>query len=188
MLILGVIIVRIIAGTLRGLTLDTPAGLDTRPTADRVKEALFSSLTPYLRGSKVLDAFSGCGALALEALSRGADFAVMCENNKSAYSVCRKNIEKARLSERTNLLLTDALSYIKNTTEKFDIIFLDPPYAKGLYENFLISAADKLTPGGLIIAEYEEAHTPVVPASLTVIKQKKYGRVNLLYLSGVDET
>ena len=75
----GVVVLRIIAGNLRGLNLDTPDGLDTRPTADRVKEALFSSLSPYILGSKVLDAFSGSGALALEPLSRGAAFAVMCE-------------------------------------------------------------------------------------------------------------
>ena len=178
---------RIISGSLRGLTLDTPDGLDTRPTADRVKEALFSSLTPYIPGSRVLDAFSGSGALALEALSRGADFAVMCENSKVAYSVCRKNIDKARLSEKTSLLLTDSLSYIKNTEEKFDIIFLDPPYAKGLYDNFLVYAAKKLSPGGVIIAEYEVAHSPNIPETLTVIKQKKYGRCNLAFLSGVDE-
>ena len=184
----GVVVLRIIAGSLRGLTLDTPAGLDTRPTADRVKEALFSSLTPYLKGARVLDAFSGSGALALEALSRGADFAVMCEIGKQAFSCCRKNIEKAKLSERTSLLLTDALSYIRNTEEKFDIIFLDPPYAKGLYDEFLVHAAKKLNSGGIIIAEYETAHSPNIPETLSVIKQKKYGRVNLLYLSGADET
>ncbi len=179
---------RIIAGSLRGLTLETLPGLDTRPTADRVKEALFSSLTPCLPGARVLDAFSGSGALALEALSRGASFAVMCENSKAAHQVCRKNIEKSRMKDRTSLLLTDAVTYIKNTSEKFDIIFLDPPYAKGLYEEFLLNAANKLKDGGVIIVEYEEAHTPEVPASLVVTKQKKYGRVNLLYLSGVDET
>lgn len=179
---------RIIAGNLRGLNLDTPDGLDTRPTADRVKEALFSSITPNLPGARVLDAFSGSGALALESLSRGADFAVMCENNKTAFSICKKNIEKARLKDKTLLLLTDALSYIKNTEEKFDIIFLDPPYAKGLYGEFLIHAAKKLKKGGIIIAEYEEAHIPAVPPTLKAEKQKKYGRCNLLYLSGVDET
>ena len=188
MLMCGVVVLRIIAGNLRGLNLETPDGLDTRPTADRVKEALFSSLTPNLPGARVLDAFAGSGALALEALSRGADFAVMCENSKAAFSACRKNIEKSRLSDKTSLLLTDALSYIKNTKETFDIIFLDPPYAKGLYEEFLSFAAEKINKGGIIIAEYEEAHTPQVPPSLTVTKQKKYGRCNLLYLSGVDET
>ncbi len=179
---------RIIAGNLRGLTLDTLPGLDTRPTADRVKEALFSSLTPHIIGAKVLDAFSGSGALALESLSRGAAFAVMCENSKPAFAVCKKNIEKARLSDRTSLNLTDALNFIKVTKDKFDIIFLDPPYAEGLYEEFLENAAGKLTDGGIIVVEYEEAHTPKVPASLKTDKHKKYGRVNLLYLSGVDKT
>lgn len=179
---------RIISGSLRGLRLDTLDGLDTRPTADRVKEALFSSLTPYLPGSRILDAFAGSGSLALEALSRGADFAVMCENSKAAFSICRKNIDKARLADRTSLLLTDAISYIKTTNEKFDIIFLDPPYAQGLYEEFLVHSSKKLSKGGIIIVEYEEAHTPIIPPSLVAVKQKKYGRCNLLYLSGVDET
>ena len=188
MRLLGVVNLRIIAGSLRGLTLDTLPGLDTRPTADRVKEALFSSLTPCIMNARVLDAFSGSGALALESLSRGASFAVMCENSKAAHSVCKKNIEKSRLSDRTSLLLTDAVSYIKSSAEKFDIIFLDPPYAKGLYEEFLINTKGRLNPGGIIIVEYEEAHTPVVPDFLTVTKHKKYGRVNLIYLSGVDES
>lgn len=188
MLIVGVVKLRIIAGSLRGLTLETLSGLNTRPTADRVKEALFSSLTPYIMDAKVLDAFSGSGALALEALSRGASYAVMCENSKAAHSVCLKNIEKSRMKDRTSLHLTDAVAYIKNTNDKFDIIFLDPPYAKGLYEEFLANAKEKLNPGGIIIVEYEEAHTPEIPSSLEVIKHKKYGRVNLLYLSGVDET
>ncbi len=179
---------RIISGSLRGLKLFTLEGLTTRPTADRVKEALFSSLSPVIKDAYVLDAFSGSGALALEAISRGAFRAVLLENNKDAFNVCKKNIEKARVSDKTSLLFTDALSYIKNTEEKFDIIFLDPPYSEGLYREFLIHAASKLKENGLIIAEYEEANTPQIPPSLSVIKQKKYGRCNLLYLSGVEKT
>ncbi len=179
---------RIISGSLRGLNLYTLPGLTTRPTADRVKEALFSSLSPMIKDSFVLDAFSGSGALALEALSRGASRAVMCENNKDAFNICKKNIEKARLCERTSLLFTDALAYIKTTKEKFDIIFLDPPYSEGLYEEFLIHAASKLNENGMIIAEFEASNAPVVPDTLSLIKQKKYGRCNLLYLSGVEKT
>lgn len=178
---------RIISGSLRGLNLYTLDGLTTRPTADRVKEALFSSLTPYLRDAYVLDAFSGSGALALEALSRGAKGAVLCENNKDAFKICQKNIEKARLTDRTSLLFTDALSYIKNTDKKFDIIFLDPPYKAGLYESFLSLAKDKLTEKGLIVAEFEEVSRPRVPDTLSVIKEKSYGRCNLLYLTGVEK-
>ncbi len=186
--LLGVVNLRIISGSLRGLNLYTLEGTATRPTADRVKEALFSSLTPYLRDSVVLDAFSGSGALALEALSRGAKEAVLCENNKEAFKICEKNIEKAKLKDRTSLLFTDALAYIKNTDKIFDIIFLDPPYGAGLYEGFLTLAKDKLKDNGIIVAEYEEAHTPKVPEGFIVTKQKRYGRCNLLYLSGVEKT
>lgn len=178
---------RIIAGSARGLKLNTLDGLKTRPTADRVKEALFSSLTERLCGASVLDAFSGSGALGIEALSRGAFKAVFCENDKDALGVCRKNLEKARLSDKGKVLFTDAVSYIKKDGEKFDIIFVDPPYASGLYGEFLAHAKKRLSPGGIIVLEYEEKNAPAISEDYWVIKKKRYGRVNLSYLMGVEQ-
>ena len=178
---------RIISGSARGLKLLTPDGLDTRPTADRVKEALFSSLSDKIPSSLVLDAFSGSGALGIEALSRGAARAVMTDSDPKAFSLCRENLLKSRLSDRGEVILTDALSYIDKTKDIFDIIFLDPPYASGLYEPFLKKAERHLAPGGIIIVEYEEKNLPVIPACYRVIKEKKYGRVHLSYLTGVEQ-
>lgn len=178
---------RIISGSARGLKLLTPDGLDTRPTADRVKEALFSSLSDRILSSRVLDAFAGSGALGIEALSRGARRAVMTEKDPKAFSLCRENLSKSRLSDSGEVILTDALSYIDKTEEIFDIIFLDPPYASGLYEPFLEKAREHLAPGGIIIAEYEEKHLPVIPGFYSIIKEKKYGRVHLSYLTGVEQ-
>ncbi len=179
--------VRIISGSARGLKLLTPDGINTRPTADRVKEALFSSLADKISSSLVLDAFSGSGALGIEALSRGARRAVMTESDPKAFSLCRENLKKARLADRGEVILTDALSYIDKTSEFFDIIFLDPPYASGLYEPFLKKAEKHLAPGGIIIVEYEEKNLPVIPGFYSVTKEKKYGRVHLSYLTGVEQ-
>lgn len=178
---------RIIAGSAKGLKLNTLDGLKTRPTADRVKEALFSSLTEKLYGASVLDAFAGSGALGIESLSRGAFKAVFCENDKDALILCRKNLEKARLSDKGEVLFQDAVSYIKKDGEKFDIIFVDPPYASGLYGEFLMYAKKRLSPGGVIVLEYEEKNAPDIFGDYVEIKKKRYGRVNLSYLMGVEQ-
>lgn len=178
---------RIISGSARGLKLNTLDGLKTRPTADRVKEALFSSLAEKLYGAKVLDAFAGSGALGIEALSRGALHAVFCENDKDALIICRKNLEKARLSDKGEVLFSEAISYIKKDGDRFDIIFVDPPYASGLYEEFLAHAKRRLSSGGIIVLEYEEKNAPVIPEGYAEIKKKRYGRVNLSYLMGVEQ-
>lgn len=178
---------RIIAGSARGLKLKAPDGQNTRPTADRVKEALFSSLSDKLSGARVLDAFSGSGALGLEALSRGAKEAVFIENGREAFGVLKENLNKSGLSSRGKLFFTDALSYIEKTDEQFDIIFLDPPYASGLYERFLLFAEKNLAEGGIIVLEYEEKNAPAIPDIYSVIKQKHYGRVHLSFISGVEQ-
>lgn len=174
--------VRIIAGSARGLKLNTPDGLHTRPTADRVKEALFSSVAPLLSGSVVLDVFAGSGALGLEALSRGAARAVFCENDRRTFEILRENIEKVRVSDRATPVFGDALSYLASTNERFDIAFLDPPYASALYEKAFPSLYRILKPGALVVVEFEEANAPRFPDYFTEEKQKQYGRVHLAYL------
>ncbi len=179
---------RVIAGSAGGLRLNTLDGIKTRPTADRVKEALFSSLSDKLISSSVFDAFAGSGALGIEALSRGASNCVFCENDRDAYNICVENLKKTHLEGKGKIVFSDAISYIKNSNEKFDIIFLDPPYSSGLYELFLTTAYKNLSPGGLIIAEYEEKNAPNIPCMYNIFKKKRYGRVNLVYLSGGDKT
>ena len=126
---------RVISGSARGLKLVSPEGIKTRPTLDRVKEALFSMLYPYLSGALILDLFAGSGALGIEALSRGADKSYFIDNSGEAISCIKSNISAAKFAEASVVIKTDAIEFLKNCNQKFDIIFLDPPYANGLYEN-----------------------------------------------------
>lgn len=182
---------RIISGTMRGTKLFTLEGLNTRPTLDRVKEALFSKINYDLADAIVLDLFSGSGALALESLSRGAKIAVMCDNSKEAIRVIKQNIEKTRTEDKTILLNCDykrALERVKNEKMKFDIIFLDPPYRTNFAEDAakLIIENELLNENGMIILETDDKEKVLnnLDTNLLEIKDmKKYGRVFLLFLN-----
>lgn len=153
---------RIIAGTARSLPLKTVEGPDTRPTTDRIKETLFNILQPDIPGTYFLDLFAGSGQIGLEALSRGASYAVFVENNKKAAGCIEDNINFTSFSKQAKLLTTDVISGIHQLEGRytFDIIFMDPPYQKGMEEQVLrvLSASDILKPDSLIIVEAEE-HT-----------------------------
>ncbi|MDH3961098.1 MAG: 16S rRNA (guanine(966)-N(2))-methyltransferase RsmD, partial [Desulfuromonadales bacterium] len=133
---------RVIAGTSRGRRLTMFEGRDVRPTPDRVREALFSILQSKLgsfSGIKVLDLFAGSGALAIEALSRGAASACLVEKDRAAELVIRKNLNLCKLEEKTSLHIKDALRCLQEfTAASFDLIFLDPPYSQGLAEQALL--------------------------------------------------
>lgn len=122
---------RVIAGKARRIPLNTPSGLDTRPTTDRTKETLFNMLQPYLADARFLDLFSGSGAIGIEALSRGAKEAVFVENGKEACTCIQENLKKTRLEQQGILLKTtvsDALERLNSSGQSFDVIFMDPPY------------------------------------------------------------
>lgn len=122
---------RIITGRARGTRLATLAGENTRPTAERVKEAVFSMIQAELPGAQVLDLFAGSGQLGLEALSRGADGAVFCDSAKNALAVVRANAEKTHMSDLCELYSADARTLLRRLKgqKRFDVVFLDPPYA-----------------------------------------------------------
>ena len=122
---------RIIAGVDRGRRLFAPPGRDTRPTADRVKEAMFSVLAAYLPGARVLDVFAGSGALSLEALSRGAQTAVLIDKNRKASAAIARNIALCNAQTQTQLLVGEATRLLAGLSGTFDLVFLDPPYQKG---------------------------------------------------------
>ena len=146
---------RVITGSAKGVRLKTPDGLKTRPTSDRVKEAVFSIVQFEVEGSRFLDLFAGTGQMGIEALSRGAVSAVFVDGWKDACQLVRDNLKLARLSEKAKVVNSDYLSYLKNCREQFDIIFLDPPYAEIFLENSLnkISEIDILSDRGIIICE-----------------------------------
>ena len=146
---------RVITGKARGVALKTPDGLQTRPTTDRVKEALFSIIQFEIPGAKVLDLFGGTGQLGIEALSRGAKSAVFVDAREDACRLIRENLKRTRLERDGKVVRSDYLDYLKRCKETFQIIFLDPPYAEVFLENALkmITEIDILQSGGIIIAE-----------------------------------
>ena len=146
---------RVITGKARGVVLKTPDGMQTRPTSDRVKEALFSILQFELPGMAVLDLFGGTGQLGIEALSRGAARAVFVDAGEAACKIIKENLRRTKLESQAKVVRSDYLTYLKTTNEHFDLILLDPPYAEVFLENSLncISEIDILQTGGIIVAE-----------------------------------
>lgn len=146
---------RVITGKARGVQLKTPDGMQTRPTADRVKEALFSIINFDLPGAQVLDLFGGTGQLGIEALSRGAKSAVFVDQSEQACKLIRENLKRTKLEQDGKVVRSDYLDYLSRCRESYDIIFLDPPYAEVFLENALkrITEIDILRSGGIIVAE-----------------------------------
>ena len=148
---------RVIAGCARRLLLKTVEGLDTRPTTDRIKETLFNILQNEISGSTVLELFAGSGAIGIEALSRGAREAVFIENGSRQAACIRDNLRTTRLMEKAVLMECDVLKGISrlSTQNKFDFIFLDPPYLKGIEQTVLNAVRESGTAGRdtLIIVE-----------------------------------
>lgn len=146
---------RVIAGLAKGKQLKTPEGMQTRPTTDRVKEALFSIIQFEIPGARVLDLFGGTGQLGIEALSRGAQSAVFVDAREDACKLIRENLKRTGFSDKAQVIRGDYLDYLKRCKDKFDIILLDPPYAEVFLENALkfITEIDILQSGGIIISE-----------------------------------
>ncbi len=146
---------RVITGKARGVQLKTPNGQQTRPTSDRVKEAMFSIIQFDIPGMRVLDLFGGTGQLGIEALSRGAREAVFVDAGESACALIRENLRRTHLESEARVFRSDYLTFLSNCREKFGIIFLDPPYAEVFLENSLkkITEIDILETNGIIVAE-----------------------------------
>lgn len=180
---------RIIAGEMRGRQLKTPAGWQTRPTADKVKGAIFNVLQEKIQGSVVLDLFAGTGNLAIEALSRGAKKAILVESNPAAQKVIRENITFTRSSEKVRLYQMDAFTFLAQfQTEIFDLIFLDPPYKKDLISRALreLVTPCRLQPDGVIIAETAKDEEIITGKDFEVRKIGEYGDTKIWYLQRAD--
>ena len=173
---------RVITGSARGVQLKTPDGMQTRPTADRVKEALFSIINFDLPGAAVLDLFGGTGQLGIEALSRGAKSAVFVDAREDACKIIRENLKRTKLDSQGRVVRSDYLAYLKRCREKFNIILLDPPYAEVFLENALncITEIDILQSGGIIVAERPvEKELPFEFDGFTRSRDYKYGKTLL---------
>ncbi len=179
---------RIISGQSRGRKLLAPEGLDTRPTTDRVKESMFNLIIPFLPAKNVLDLFAGSGALGIEALSRHSEHCVFVENDKSALSVIKKNIELSRQGEKSEVISSDAFTYLGRAHTTFDIIFLDPPYNKQLLTKAVeeIHRLDLLAKDGIIVAESEVGGETPPDGYFDILKQAKYGKTMVFVLGRKD--
>lgn len=181
---------RIIAGTARRRVLETLPGDDvTRPTGERVKEGLFSAIQFKLDGRHVLDLFCGSGQLALEALSRGAESAVMIDDNVSAVEVIKTNAKNTGLMKQCRISRMDYSEYLKSAAakgEKFDLVFLDPPYAKDVKDEVLkkVARAGILAPGAIVVCESDVDRFTENEAvyGLNFRRKYRYGRVFITML------
>lgn len=165
---------RVIAGKARGIILDSPKGLNTRPTLDKVREAIFGSLQFEINGAVCLDLFAGSGAMGIEALSRGADKCVFVDNNRDCVNVIKANLSKTRLKGTVRQIsFENALNELKDS---FDFIFMDPPYASGYYHKAaeLICSKNLLAKNGKIVAEHDGSLESI--DGFMAVKTKKYGK------------
>ena len=181
---------RIITGKAKGITLKTLAGDATRPTAERVKEAVFSMLQFDIEGRRVLDLFAGSGQMGLEALSRGAESAVLVDKSPDAVKIIQENALKCKLYPSCEIRRSDYLDYIKrNRGEKFDIIFLDPPYALKFYAPSLRTLLEckMLKSSSLIVCESGEEEIfdgdSELASKFEIFKQSRYSRTYITILT-----
>ena len=171
---------RVITGTARGRKLKEPVGMDTRPTTDRVKEGIFSSIQFEIEGRRVLDLFGGTGQMGIEALSRGAAHCTFVDLRKEAAGTIRENLDLTGFNDRAKVIQGDALAFLSRCREPFDLIFLDPPYGSGLLEKSMeqITAIDIVTENGIIVCENgSNAGWPAVSLPYRLQKEYRYGKI-----------
>ena len=178
---------RVITGTARGRRLITPEGLDTRPTTDKVKEAICSSLQFDFPGANVLDLFAGSGQMAIEALSRGAARATLIDADQRAVTCIRRNVKACGFADNAVILKSDAVSFLQRTSERFDIAFLDPPYRREILQQILPVLAEKMQKNGIIVCEHEpECKLSERILHFDLQKQKKYGKIIISVYRNAD--
>lgn len=175
---------RVITGSARGRRLKTLEGESVRPTTDKVKESIFNIIQFDIEGAKVLDMFCGCGQLGIEALSRGAQFAVFTDSSRQSIAVTEENLEHTGFRNIAKTVVTDACSYLDRTAEVFDIAFLDPPYKAGVMEKAIEYAAPHIAQGGIIVCE-TSADEVLTEKDGFSSKRYKYGKIALtIYRKG----
>ena len=170
---------RVIAGRARGRALTAPKGLETRPTSDKAREAIFGSIPFQIAGARVLDLFAGSGAMGIESLSRGAQEAVFVDNSREAVSCIRENLKNTGLSG--SIVQTDFHAALKGMRGAFDFIFIDPPYKSGFYEDAVDLILDNglLGESGKMIIEHDGTIDLEKSGRIEIVKDKKYGKAHV---------
>lgn len=170
---------KVITGTLRGRNLETPKGMDTRPTTSKVKESIFNIVQFDIEGREVLDLFAGSGQLGIEAISRGAKSCVFCDVNKSAVEVINRNIEKCDIKDKARVYNKDGVAFASTSGKNsFELIFLDPPYGNSMLNDAIkaITTVDICQVGGIILCESHKSYEiDALPLPYRILKEYMYG-------------
>ena len=179
---------RVITGSARGRALETLKGDDVvRPTTDKVKEAIFSSIQFEIEGRDFVDVFAGSGQMGIEALSRGAKRALFLDANKKAKDVIERNLKVTNLQQFATVVCADSIAYLKNTTREFDVAFLDPPYNKGILQEILPIIAQRMKKTGVIICE-SALNDKILQKyyNFTLDRERTYGKIRVSTYRHVD--
>lgn len=181
---------RIIAGTARSRQIKAPEGRDTRPTLDRVRENVFNILQHHVRGAVTLDLFAGSGAMSLEAVSRGAELAVLVDKDRAAIAVEKANIAALRFEEQTRVLHTYwqlAVRQLQSEGMKFDFVFLDPPYNMHDMTGVMQALTPLLAPDATIVLEHEARVMPSTAEGYEMVDSRKYGYCGVSFFRRLSE-
>ena len=171
---------RVITGKARGRILETLKGDDVRPTTDKVKEAIFSALQFELEGRHFLDLFAGCGQMGIEALSRGCANATFIDKSKAAIKVIERNLSVTNLKQFAKVYNADSVNFIRNSVDEYDIIFLDPPYNKGILQEVMPLVAQRMKKTGVIICE-SALNDEILQKyyKFTLDRERTYGKIKV---------
>lgn len=175
---------RVIAGEAKGRRLVAPRGATTRPATDRVRESIFGTLGSRCEGARALDLFAGSGALGVEALSRGAASATFVERDAAAVEAIRRNLATTGFGDRATIVRGDASAVLRVTTERYELVFVDPPYADVELLVLLLAGPDlRRVAGGLVVVRVQRRHAPPTPDQWTIERERVVGDDVVLYLS-----
>ena len=171
---------RIVAGSLKGRVLLEFSKIGVRPTSDMARESLFNILQNRIYGVKFLDLFAGTGAVGIEAYSRGAGTVVLNDSSRQSVDLIKKNLEKLGVTGKIKVLSQDGVSLLKTTSEKFDIVFIDPPYSSGLEQEILSNLSNAMEQDGLAIYETDRPFSGEV-FGLRIVDPRRYGKAHLTF-------
>ncbi len=177
--------IRIIGGSLRRSRLLVPESPGLRPTPERLRETLFNWLTPILPGSRCLDLFAGTGALGIEALSRGAGKAILLEHDLRLIRALRENLDRLQIAN-AQALHTDALEWLQQSPQQFDVVFVDPPFASALWPLVLQRLRPWLAAGARVYVEWPKKHELTIPYGLKPLRQAHAGEVSCVLLQTIQ--
>ena len=178
---------RVITGSARGRNLLSVEGMETRPTSQRTKESIFNIIQFDIEGRKVLDLFAGNGQMGIEAISRGARKVTFVDQSRASIEIVRRNLATTGLASQADVVMDSAESFLGRTREKFDFIFLDPPYNRGFGMKLLPLLGQALAPGGLVL--FEHARDEVLPeeiGGLKRVKEYRYGKTLITTYTHID--